>query len=302
MPDRIKIAFSTDIHGSREVFSKVLTNFKKNSANYLVLGADLFSNEIMVVEKNGNEYFIDGRPISISKLNAIKNKTGINVVPSNLKDEVMKSVYEQQKENAMFFIERSKDIADKVVWSFGHTDPEGLEKIFSEYGMKVGNGTIIELENLTLITLGEASNTETGIRVVPDYTLYNRGKEMLSKVDPQNCILNSHMPPLQSGIDETRKDGKKVNLGSKAILDLIKEFRPLLGLHGHVHEPIKNSEKIGDTFVVNPGSYYTEGFFTMSIIEIERERKSIGSFYQTSYKVKKVNHLTDYRWEPAFGV
>ena len=48
-----------------------------------------------------------------------------------------------------------------------------------------------------------------------------------------------------------------VPVGSKAVLNVIEKYQPLLGLHGHIHEG-KGSRKIKRTLCINPGSMYEQ--------------------------------------------
>jgi len=72
--------------------------------------------------------------------------------------------------------------------------------------------------------------------------------------DPKHTILVTHSPPYGVGLDVC-KDGKKV--GSKAIMNFIMYQKPVLSLHGHIHESpeITNTWKtmVGETLSVQPG-------------------------------------------------
>ncbi len=47
----------------------------------------------------------------------------------------------------------------------------------------------------------------------------------------------------------------------------IEKYKPLLGLHGHVHES-KGFVNIGSTLCINPGSEYGEGILRGVIVEL----------------------------------
>jgi Icc-related predicted phosphoesterase len=70
----------------------------------------------------------------------------------------------------------------------------------------------------------------------------------------KNAIYVIHMPPARLGLDKCYGD---VEAGSNAVYDFIKKNRPLLGLHGHIHESPqmtgKWSEKLGKTTCIQPG-------------------------------------------------
>ncbi len=105
--------------------------------------------------------------------------------------------------------------------------------------------------------------------------------------DMKSAIFNFHVPPHGTALDEApalSKDlvpsvGKTVSAGSKAVLNVIRKYQPLLGLHGHIHES-RGVQKIGRTVCMNPGSEYTEGILRGVIVFLEK--KKIKDFMFTS--------------------
>jgi len=99
-------------------------------------------------------------------------------------------------------------------------------------------------------------------------------EEMAAKVpDMQKAIFNFHDPPKDSTLDtcpmlDWTKDppeqivqgGQPVmhGAGSVAVRAAIEKFKPMLGLHGHIHES-QSVARIGRTTCINPGSEYGEG-------------------------------------------
>ncbi len=45
---------------------------------------------------------------------------------------------------------------------------------------------------------------------------------------------------------------------SKAVTKMIEKYKPMLGLHGHIHES-RGIQNWGRTVLMNPGSEYSEG-------------------------------------------
>jgi hypothetical protein len=114
-------------------------------------------------------------------------------------------------------------------------------------------------------------------RDVTEEQLYDKIKIISSKVNNMNnCIFNIHVPPYGTSLDQAPliKDGlqlqagEMVSVGSTAVLKAIKEFHPLLGLHGHIHES-RAIERIGRTVCVNPGSEYGEGIIHGALVDLE---------------------------------
>lgn len=127
----------------------------------------------------------------------------------------------------------------------------------------------------TMISIG--ISTPTPWKTPRETTEEELGKmieEMALKVpDMQKAIFNFHDPPKDSTLDtcpmlDWDKDppeqiisgGQPVmhGAGSVAVREAIEKFKPMLGLHGHIHES-QSVAKIGRTTCVNPGSEYAEG-------------------------------------------
>ena len=101
--------------------------------------------------------------------------------------------------------------------------------------------------------------------------------------DPSRTIFNIHVPPLQSGLDFAPKlsedlrpvvsggGSEMVHVGSSATHDAIVKYKPLIGLHGHIHES-KGVKKISGVAVANPGSEYGEGILDGLLIEIDKRK------------------------------
>jgi Icc-related predicted phosphoesterase len=97
--------------------------------------------------------------------------------------------------------------------------------------------------------------------------------------DPSNLIAVLHPPPYRSGLDDApmlsddlsmtlTADGVAMGpVGSTAVRDFVEETQPLLALHGHVHEG-RGTVTVGRTLCINPGSEYTEGVLSASLIEL----------------------------------
>lgn len=106
---------------------------------------------------------------------------------------------------------------------------------------------------------------------------------MISKVERmENCIFNLHCPPfdtpldLAAELDKTLrpvvKDGEvsMIHVGSTAVRQLIEKHKPLLGLHGHIHEA-RGFVRIGRTLCMNPGSEYGEGILRGALVSLDEK-------------------------------
>jgi hypothetical protein len=60
-------------------------------------------------------------------------------------------------------------------------------------------------------------------------------------------------------------------VGSSALRKVIEETKPLLGLHGHIHEG-RGATRIGKTLCINPGSMYEQGTLLGAIITLGKNK------------------------------
>ena len=67
--------------------------------------------------------------------------------------------------------------------------------------------------------------------------------------EQSSWILCAHSPPYGTAIDRLYNGH---NAGSKTIREFIEREKPLISIHGHIHEA-RGKDKIGDVTVINPG-------------------------------------------------
>lgn len=106
----------------------------------------------------------------------------------------------------------------------------------------------------------------------------------------ENCLFNLHCPPhdtpldLAPQLDESLKPvtrGGTINMihvGSLAVRQVIEKYKPLLGLHGHIHES-RGFATLGRTLCVNPGSTYADGILLGAVLNIDE--KGVKSYLLT---------------------
>lgn len=134
----------------------------------------------------------------------------------------------------------------------------------------------------TMISVGISTPTPWNTpREVSEEDLGKLIDEMAAKVpDMQKAIFNFHDPPIDSTLDTCPKldwtkdppeqitEGGQVVLhgaGSRSVREAIEKYKPMLGLHGHIHES-QSVAKLGRTTCINPGSEYAEGVLRGCIV------------------------------------
>jgi len=145
------------------------------------------------------------------------------------------------------------------------------------------NGTVIDLDHgFQLLGMGWGNPTPWACpRDISEDELAERIDAVAGMTaDPARTIFSLHVPPLGSGLDlAPRLDDylrprlnasglDMVNVGSTATRDAIERYRPLIGLHGHIHES-KGIKQLAGVPIANPGSEYGEGILDGVIVDLD---------------------------------
>ena len=134
----------------------------------------------------------------------------------------------------------------------------------------------------SMISVGLSTPTPWNTpREVSEEELGGRIEEMAAKVpDMHKAIFNFHDPPKDSTLDtcpmldwtkdppeQIMQGGQPImhGAGSVAVRNAVEKYRPMLGLHGHIHES-QSVAKLGRTTCINPGSEYAEGVLRGCIV------------------------------------
>lgn len=132
-----------------------------------------------------------------------------------------------------------------------------------------------------LVSMGWSSPTPWSTpRELPEEEFLDRLSGLLRGVrDPRKTVIMTHVPPYDSGLDTapllspdlrptvTAGDLLRGPVGSTGVRRAIETFRPVLGVHGHIHES-GGERKIGDTVCVNAGSESSMGILRGYVIDL----------------------------------
>jgi uncharacterized protein len=189
-------------------------------------------------------------------------------------------------------LERWMDIAERklrgtgirCVAVAGNDDMPEIDEVLAQCGaIEVGEGRVINLDGFELLSTGWVNPTPWNTyREEAEGMLRHRIDAMVRRVhDPTRAIFNFHAPPLHSGLDEApaldadltvRYGGAAIRpVGSIAVQEVIQAVRPLLSLHGHVHEAW-GARKLGRTLAINPGSSYDDGLLRGAVIRLDVQK------------------------------
>jgi putative phosphoesterase len=126
----------------------------------------------------------------------------------------------------------------------GNCDTKAIADLLDRAGASV-HGRRVEVKGLRFFGFGGAPPSQYGMPFeVDEETMAQKIRE----VGVPRGIMVTHTPAL--GMNDLSKTGHK--MGSEALLEVAREFRPRLALSGHVHEARGEAVSHGTLFV-NPG-------------------------------------------------
>ncbi|MBU1136031.1 MAG: metallophosphoesterase [Nanoarchaeota archaeon] len=137
-----------------------------------------------------------------------------------------------------------KDKKQRVVLIPGNHDSFATIDFLAElYGMKNIHGYSINAQDVGIFGAGGALEFDTSEREL--FKTLKKGHDALKGLSKKIMVTHMHAHNTISEISGIR--------GSKAIKKAIKEFKPDIFLHAHIHEAEGIEEKIGKTRIINVG-------------------------------------------------
>lgn len=148
------------------------------------------------------------------------------------------------------------------------------------------NEQVVELtSSYQLVSMGWSSPTPWSTpRELPEDEFLDRLSTLMGGVrDPRRTVVMTHVPPYDSGLDTapllspdlrptiSAGDVLRGPVGSKGVRSAIEAFRPVLGVHGHIHES-GGERRIGDTLCVNAGSEANHGILRGYLVDLGDSR------------------------------
>ena len=312
MGKKSRIFFVTDIHGSDRCFRKFINAAKFYKAHYLILGGDI-TGKIMIpiVDMGNGKWFADylGEKKNMSKITEVeeleKSMGDSGIYPLRIsRTEYEELEHDKKKVDEEFnramknsierwlklADERLKDGETKCYISVGNDDDFVVDEVLKAVTspkIVYCEEEIVTLDGHEMISLGTSNRTPwNSPREADEDTLKSKIDAMASKLsDPENSIFSVHVPPIDSGIDQAPMIDKTfkpvmrggqpvmISAGSSSVRDAIMRYKPLIGLHGHIHES-KGIYKLGRTVCINPGSEYGQGILRGAIVDLEERKLS----------------------------
>jgi Icc-related predicted phosphoesterase len=311
-----RVFFTSDVHGSETCFMKFLNAAKFYRADVLILGGDITGKMIIpIVEQPdgtfvaqflGNQEVMKTRKESEelekkirssgfypyrttpSEVEELENKKGL------LDELFSKVMVESVKRWISIAEERLGGTNVKCYISPGNDDRFDIDNV-----LKSSSTILYPEDEVVWVDSSHEMITSAWTNYTPWHSPRETSEEKLSEIFDRlaakvqrmdNCIFNLHCPPfdttldLAPEIDEEFKPVTKagtlsmIHVGSKAVRQAIEKHKPLLGLHGHIHES-RGFATIGRTLCVNPGSTYADGMLLGALLNIEE--KGVKSYVLT---------------------
>jgi Icc-related predicted phosphoesterase len=304
----LSVFFATDIHGSEVCFRKFVAARRLYGADQLILGGDLTGKMIVPVVSldDGYEATLYEQPHRVAA-------DGLDELCRRIRDagyyplvvsEAELAAFDADAVARTFTAEMTRSLEDwdryagehevrarEILVAPGNDDPYEIDaalagstafRLVEGERVTIGSGELA----YDVVSTGVSNRTPWRThRELDEDALEKRLRELLDGADPARTILNVHVPPYASGLDdgpdvagigadgvvEQRKSlGTALTrpVGSTAVRRVIEDFQPLVSLHGHIHEG-RGAVTIGATLCVNPGSDYPEGVLRGAIVRLD---------------------------------
>lgn len=261
----MRILFTCDLHGRRHLYEQTLNHALKRSADCIIIGGDLLPTSLKDPHRlvTGSFDFSASLRVQIGFIDSYlaplingftRNHTSIRVfyIPGNHDWEFSMGLLEKSLEDALCLHGRMVEfggitfagygcVTDSSFWVKDYVRRDTPEDGFigSRYPLvSTEEGIVTSPEGQ--YALGRPSIREELTAISPD--------------TPETTVFTFHSPPYGTGID-TLHNGNPI--GSRAVTEFIIKYRPLVSLHGHIHEaPYMTGSyytMIGPTLAINPG-------------------------------------------------
>jgi Icc-related predicted phosphoesterase len=295
--------FATDVHGSEICWKKFIAAAKFYKADIIILGGDMTGKAIVpIIHQGGDTY----KAVLLEQESILHGEDKVQEMEKNIKsrgyypyrttpDEVAELSANPEAVDAIFHTRVFQTAEDWLAYADEKLEGSGVrcyvapgnddmfeldDLIRTSKHVQLAEGKVIELDRYhEMITSGWSNPTPWHTyREEEDEDLRVRFDAMISQLkDPRNSVFNLHAPPYGTTLDDvpeltedlTPKLGGRslVPVGSRAVRDVILEYQPLLGLHGHIHEG-KGAIRLKKTLCINPGSMYEQGRLLGAVVNL----------------------------------
>jgi Icc-related predicted phosphoesterase len=310
----MRLFFVTDLHGSDLCFRKFLNAARFYEADVLVLGGDVVGKRAVPYWEESDGYVVAddevvrglGQEGLEALLRSVRDQGGYpyrttaeELAAIQDDDAAVEALFERLAcESVGRWLELAEErLAGSGVRCLippGNDDPPAIDRLLDESAATENpEGRPVEVGELTMVTCGIANPTPwASYREQDEAELERTLEELIGALpDPQRAIFNFHVPPRDTPLDVAPlldADLKPVlrggqlattHVGSTAVRAAIERHRPVLALHGHIHES-RGTWRTRRSLCLNPGSEYPDGVLRGALVELGG-RKGIRSYQLT---------------------
>jgi Icc-related predicted phosphoesterase len=301
-----RLYYASDIHGSEQLWRKFLAAASFYDARVLIMGGDMSGKLLvpLVETKPGvweaRVFGRDQRVKGEDRVRQLEERIRFNGFypyrcdPAEMdrlrqdqasQDDVFKRVMADELVRWLDLAHQKLGDTDVRIYVMpGNDDPWEFDDVLARAPEPVENveGRVVRFDGVQMLSSGWANPTPwDSPREKTEEELLETFEKLREDLEPGvPAIFNLHVPPYDSTLDmapELTEDlrvvakGGEANMmpvGSTAVREFIERHRPILSLHGHIHES-RGAVKIGDTVAINPGSTYGEGVLDGAIVDME---------------------------------
>jgi Icc-related predicted phosphoesterase len=311
---KVRIFYAADIHGSDRAFRKWINAAAVHGVDALVFGGDIAGKIVvpivrhgpdrLVAEIHGEENEVAEGPELEELRSRIRASGRYDVVldpdqkraydedPDRVADELFPRLVRESVRGWVELAEERLESTDvQAFMMLGNDDYPELEPLLEGRSVRNVEHDVVELPGgFEMISLGYSNRTPwDSPRELDEEDLAKRIDERAERLtDPAHAVFNFHVPPHDTHLDQAalldgrfrpRVEGGQIvigHVGSTAVREAVERYRPLLGLHGHIHES-PGAQRLGRTVILNPGSDYGDGILRGALITLDR-RKGVRSW------------------------
>jgi Icc-related predicted phosphoesterase len=299
--------YATDVHGSDICWKKFINAGNFYGADIVILGGDMTGKAIVpIIHQGGDTY----KSILLEQESILNGEDQVREMEQSIKsrgyypyrtnpdeiaeldanpgrvDELFKTeVFKTAEQWLAYADEKLEGSGIRCYVAPGNDDMFELDDLIrSSKNVQLVEGQVTQLDrHHEMISSGWSNITPWHTyREEEDDKLRIRYDAMLTQLkNPANSVFNLHVPPYGSTLDDVpeltedlrpKHAGRSlVPAGSHAVRDIITEYRPILGLFGHIHEG-KGAVRIGRTLCINPGSMYEQGRLLGALVNLARNK------------------------------
>jgi Icc-related predicted phosphoesterase len=298
----MRLFYASDLHGSERLWRKFVNAPAFYEVDLLIMGGDLTGKVMVpVVQRGPGEWVarVLGRD-ETGEVEELERRIRLNgQYPVRVDEhELARLQDDAQHRDAVFRglmrdeLRRWVALAEEKLAGTGvrclvmpgNDDEWDVDEVLAAAtgAVESVDGRVVRVNGVQVLSCAWANPTPwNSPREEPEDALLDRLEGLAAGLeDGVPAVFNLHVPPYDSGLDlapeltddlrVVRRGGEPrlVPVGSTAVRTLIERHRPLLSLHGHVHES-RGVARLGTTLCINPGSAYAEGVIDGAIVEID---------------------------------